>query len=260
MLAAVVFSFFWPLGQEFPGFAYLWQPAIIGLLYVAGQSFILSAVAYGDVSVATPVASFKVVIVTFLCMIFLETQPTRATWLAACLAVVGILLINLVAPRSGHRRVLITVALALGAALSFATFDVCVQSWSSHWSVGRIVPISFWFVGLYSMALIPWCTLRVRQLQNDHWVSLITGGVLFATQAGFLVYALSVFGDAARVNVVYALRGLWGVLFAWLFAKRFDGNEQHLPTSIMLTRLVGATFLVAAVIIVIVSSYFSQQS
>ena len=205
-MASLSFSFFWLLGGEFPGVVTLWQPALIGLLYVSGQVFILSAVSYGDVSVATPVASFKVVIVTFLCMIFAETQPTFAVWLSACLAVCGILMINLATPRTARRRVLVTIALALGAALSFALFDICVQSWSPRWNSGRLVPIAFWFVGVFSLFLLPWCTLRKRDLLNDQWPSLVIGGVLFATQAAFLVYALSIFGDAARVNVVYARR------------------------------------------------------
>ena len=67
----------------------------------------------------------------------------------------------------------------------------------------------------------------------------------------FLVYAISWHGDAARVNVVYSLRGLWGVLLAWWLAGWFGGAEKDTPTSIMLARLAGAILLVAAVLLTV---------
>ncbi|MDA7865122.1 EamA/RhaT family transporter, partial [bacterium] len=61
------------------------------------------------------------------------------------------------------------------------------------------------------------------------------------------------FGDAARVNVVYALRGLWGVALAWLAAKIWGGAEAEHTRSTMLLRVVGATILTSAVILAIVA-------
>ena len=72
-------------------------------------------------------------------------------------------------------------------------------------------------------------------------------------QAICIVSALAVFGDAARVNVVYSLRGLWGVLLAWAVAKRWGGSESNHSKGIMLTRLAGAAILAAAVALVILS-------
>ena len=259
MMAAVLMSLFWFQGGEFPGLALLWQPAALALLYISGQVFIMSAVSYGDVSVATPVASSKVVIVTFLCAILMEARPNAVTWIAAGLALIGVLCINLGVPKSGRAKVLFTIVLALGAALSFALFDISLQSWAGNWGSGRLNPITFWFVAVFSLGLLPRCTLNLETLRDDHWKSLLVAGALFATQAGFLVFAVSVYGDVARVNVIYALRGLWGVLFAWCFAKWFGGNEATLAVPVMLTRLAGAIFLVAAVVIVIASSYDSDQ-
>ena len=41
----------------------LWQPALIGGLFLAGQLFMLLAVERGDVSIAMPVLGIKVLIV-----------------------------------------------------------------------------------------------------------------------------------------------------------------------------------------------------
>jgi hypothetical protein len=66
-----------------------------------------------------------------------------------------------------------------------------------------------------------------------------------------IVVTIGTFGDAARVNIVYTLRGLWGVVLAWLLAKRFGIPEASHGGRIMLWRLSGAALLVSAVAIAI---------
>jgi hypothetical protein len=83
------------------------------------------------------------------------------------------------------------------------------------------------------------------------WKGLLFGSFLVAVQASFLVYSISTYGDAARINVVYSLRGLWGVVFAWLFASYFGGKEREIPARTMVFRMIGACLLVVAVVITI---------
>lgn len=247
-MAAITFSGFWFLSGELPAWHDFWQPLVIAILYIAGQCGILAAVSLGDVSVATPIASSKVIIVSLLLVLFGIEIPTLATWLAAILATAGVVLINFVVPSTDHKRVFMTVALALAGASCFAIFDICVQTWSPQWGTGRIVPVTYWMVGLLSLGLLPWVdSPRKLATQGMAWKSLWVGSALVAIQAMFLVYAIAQYGDAARLNVVYSLRGLWGVLFAWMLASWFGGAEKNTPTTIMLARLGGAILLVAAV-------------
>lgn len=254
LCAAVVFSFFWPLGGEMAPLTMLWQPAIIAVLYICGQVCILSALNWADVSVVTPVASIKVLIVAALLAVFAAQPPSNAVWLAAFLATVGITLINFAMPKAGRREIFIGVALAVGAATMFALFDVCLQHWSNNWGIGRLPPIMYWMVGLFSLALLPLAD-KPKQLKAMHWKSTLIGSMCMALQATCLVYSLSVFQDAARINVVYALRGLWGVVLAWAAAKLiadwFGGNESELSSKTMVARLFGAALLVTAVVITI---------
>ena len=81
----------------------------------------------------------------------------------------------------------------------------------------------------------------------------LAGSLLIAMQAICIVVAVGVFGDAARVNVVYALRGLWGVALAWLAARKWGGAEAEHSRETMLFRVAGATVLTTAVILAIVA-------
>jgi drug/metabolite transporter (DMT)-like permease len=248
MLAAVFFSAFLGMGGTWPGIWYLWQPALIGLLYLAGQSFILTAVTVGDVSVAAPVASLKVVIVAILLTVLANSAPSRTIWGAACLAATGVFLINYFVPSQGRSHVILTACLAFSGACCFALFDVCIQMFTARWGTGYLAAISYWFVGIFSLGLLPWVD-RPADLRQRRWKSLAVGSLLVATQASLLVYSVSTFGNAASINVVYSLRGLWGVIFAWTLANYFGGNELRTPRRTMLFRLAGASLLVTAVII-----------
>ena len=254
LFAAFVFSFFWLLGGEMAPLSMLWQPAIIALLYIGGQICLLSAFNWADVSVVTPVASIKVLIVAALLALLVAQPPSVVVWLAASLATTGITLINFAMPKAAKKEIFLGVALTIAAATMFALFDVCLQTWSANWGIGRLPPIMYWMVGLFSLALIPFAD-RPKKLRNAPWKSMLIGGLCMALQATCLVYSLSIFHDAARINVVYSLRGLWGVLLAWaaaqLFANWFGGNESELSSKTMFARLIGAALLVTAVIITI---------
>ena len=114
------------------------------------------------------------------------------------------------------------------------------------------MPIAFWFVGLLSLSLIPWVQWR-RLSDPPTRRYLLPGAILIALQAVCITSALAIFGDAARVNVVYALRGMWGVGLAWIVARRWGGAEAELANSVLLTRVLGAGLLTAAVVFVIMS-------
>ena len=68
-------------------------------------------------------------------------------------------------------------------------------------------------------------------------VPLLVGALLISLQAICIVSTLAIFGDAARVNVVYSLRGLWGVLLAWAVAKKWGGAEAEQTRGTMMSRL-----------------------
>lgn len=249
--SAVIFSSLWLLGGSEPSWTLLWQPAVIALLFVTGLVMTFLAIQRGDVSVATPVFGVKVVFVAFLLTAAGQQHLPIEVWYAAVLATAGIALIQWTGV--GHpRRVVFTILLALAAAASYATFDVLVQHWSPAWGTGRFLPIVYWIVGLLSLVMVPWVDwskLTDRRAARFLW----PGAVLIALQAVCIVVTLSLFGDAARVNVIYALRGLWSVALAWITARIWGGAEAGLGGSVLMTRLAGACVLTIAVALVVVS-------
>ncbi|WP_231617487.1 DMT family transporter [Novipirellula aureliae] len=251
MMSTLLFSCFWLLGGPGQPIELIWQPIALACLYMMGLVFTFASVQAGDVSIATPIFGTKVIFVTLLLTFATSESVTSVVRYAAFMATMGIVLIQWTG-RGNRRRMILTIVLALSAAISFASFDVLVQAWSPSWGIGRILPPLYWSVGLISLGLIPWVDwdrMKISKVRR----AVLPGTLLVSTQAVCIILAVALFGDAARVNVVYALRGLWGVTLAWAAAKIWGGAEADLPKSIMIKRVIGACLLTAAVILVVVS-------
>jgi len=251
--AATFFSAFWMLESHPIQPSLLWQPALVAVFYITGQIGTFSAITHGDVSIAAPLFGVKVLLVAILATLLGGQQLPVAIWAAALLATAGIGLVQWTG-HGRHSRVWYTVGSALGASVSFSIFDVLIQRFcvgpDAGWSTGRFLPIMFWCVGLYSVVFL-------RGFQREKFGdpeirrSLLIGGMLIALQALCIVFTLSAFGDAPRVNVVYSMRGIWGVLLAWATALIWGGSEADLTRRVMVTRLAGALLITISVVLAI---------
>ena len=225
--------------------------ALIGLLFVLGQLFTYLAFQFGDVSVATPVFGVKVLMVAALTSLLAGINVPGNVWAAGVMACVGIILIQwsggrATAKTQASRRGL-TIVLALSAAFCLSLFDVSLQEWVGSWNSFAFLPVMFGAAGVLSLGFLPKVDglRRMRELKATGW--MLGGTLLMAVQAMSMCFSLAEFGDAPRVNIVYALRGLWGVMLAWLLSRMLGTNEATLSREVMLRRLAGALMLTAAV-------------
>jgi len=248
--SACVFPALALMGGTMQSASLLWQPAIIGCLFLLGQLFTFLAVDRGDVSVAAPVLGIKVLIVPAAAPFFVNEELSARVWIAAAVAVVGIAFVQ-ARDESIHRsRILASVGFALLAACSMTLFDLLIQRWAMVWGAGYFLPIAFGFAAIFSLSFVRWAD-SLRTLQEKCAVRpLILGAILMAVQAIGMTVTLGLFGDATRVNIVYSLRGLWGVLLTWLLVRHSAESStnagQHRT---MALRMVGAVLIGISVVI-----------
>lgn len=228
-----------------------WHAAIVGLLFFAGQCFTYMAFRHGDVSVATPIFGVKILFVAVLSSFLTGQRISTTIWIAAFVATAGIILVQYgsgAGQRHEKKRVFLTVVTALCAATCMSLFDVCLQRWGVIPGALKFLPVMFVSASLFSCVLLPWVD-RVSQLSSIRALQpMILSTVLMPLQSMGMTIALSQFGDATRVNIVYALRGLWAVVFAWMLAESFEGGERDASRSVMLRRAAGALLLTGAVV------------
>ncbi|MEQ8790631.1 MAG: hypothetical protein RIC55_30315 [Pirellulaceae bacterium] len=230
------------------------RAAIVGLLFLLGQLLTYMAFRFGDVSVATPVFGVKILFVAVLSSITGGSPAPPAIWLSAFAATCGVMLVqwrprNVVQQHRRHKSTTLTVLLAMAAALSLSGFDILLQNWGVASGTWRFLPIVFVSAALLNCLLIPWIDRLSTLRELGGLRPMLIGCLLMAVQAMGMSVTLASFGDATRVNVVYALRGLWALGLAWWLAKHFEGGEQYLPRTVMLSRAAGALLLTGAVIL-----------
>ncbi len=261
------FAPLWLLGGRDFAWTGLWQPAVGGALFLAGQVFTFMAMA-GDVSLATPVLGLKILFVAAASSLLVAESVRPAWWIAAALGTAAIALLqstpraatpapataaSLAAPPSPARQhPTRTIVCAALAALCFAISDVLVQRFAPAWGAGRYLPAMFGFLLLFSFALIPFFSAPLRRIPRVAWRWLAPGSLLLAIQACGMAYTLGAHGRATAANILYSTRGLWsvlaiGLLGAWLGTA----DEQQLPPAVFRRRLLGAGLMLAAIVLVI---------
>ena len=231
-----------------------WEATLVGLAFVCGQMFSFLAYQYGDVSLATPVLGVKVIVVAILLALVGDEPIEMRIWIGAVLATLGIGIMQIgLQPKAQVEltwlRAATTILLALLSAIGFSLFDVGLQIWGRRWGAEGFIPVAFVAGGILSLGFLPWCDRPARLLQLGVLRPTLLGTLMIAVQAMSMSYSLGRFGDATRINIVYAMRGLWAVGLAWLLARAMSTAEAHLPRRVMLLRLVGALLLTAAVVV-----------
>ena len=129
-------------------------------------------------------------------------------------------------------------------------FDLLIQRWAPAWGAGYFLPIAFGFAALLSLsfARLADCPSDLRKCGAVR--PLAIGALLMSVQAIGMTVTLGLFGDATRVNIVYSLRGLWGVLLTWVLARRLAADSASVTGHRTMTmRLIGAVLIGVSVLI-----------
>jgi drug/metabolite transporter (DMT)-like permease len=255
LTSAAGFSTLLLLGGEPVVLSRLWQPATVAVLYLGGQVMSFLALTRGDVSVATPVFSVKIIFVAIFSSMLLGEEVGWRVWLAAGLSVLAVRLLHRGPARragGGAKPLGLTIAAAGGAAVCYSLFDVLVRRWSPAWGVGRFLPIMMGFAAIYSLPLMPLAFKRRHGAEEARsWRWLLPGSLAITAQAMCFITALAVYGDVAAANIVYATRALWSVLAVWGLGHWFHNTERRQGGQVMGRRLAGATLLLAAIALVL---------
>ena len=250
LTSALIFQLLLPLGGTFH-LELLWQPALVGVLFLLGQLLNYLALQRGDVSVATPVLGVKIILVALFTTLLLTQGVSAKLWAAAILSSLAIALLN----RTGgakHHHVGSTILYAGTSAAMFALFDVLVQKWSPAWGAGRFLPLMLAFVALFSAVLIPFFPSPLSAIPRPAISWLMSGCTIIGFQSLIFVMSIVKFRDATSSNIIYSSRGLWSVIAVWSVGHWFANREQHLGAGVLRWRLIGATLMMAAIALVLV--------
>lgn len=248
-VTAVAFLIFVPWGEDLLLPGVVPRAIALGVMFWLGQVFTAWSLGRGEVSIATPVLSSKVVLVAFLLATWLREPIDPKVWGAGLLTCAGIACLNLTDAKPNLRDLGATVGYALAAALSFAIFDVMTQTWSGTYGFGRVVPGGIVVAALLSSPMLR-PTPRLRPAGPRRKVYLVMAVALLALQAVIFVSTIGLLQQAAVANVVYGSRGLWSLLVVKWLGERFGRTEQQMSPYTFRMRAVGAVLILVAIALV----------
>ncbi len=228
-----------------------YAPVITAVFFFLGQIFTFLALRKGDVSVATPLMGSKVIFVAAISVILLPEPVPIAWWIAAMLAFWSVWLLRVGRP-ADKSRLAVSIAFALLSAASFAVCDVLVQRFGAEWGFQRFVPLAFGLVAVFAVGFVPFFRDPLQTMTRAAWRWLVPGAVLLSLQALCIAYALSTYGSATAVNVVYSLRGIMSIVLVISVGSFFGNVEGSAGSAVMTRRLISGALIFIAVLLVLV--------
>ncbi len=228
------------------------HPALNGLLFLIGQTFIFLALQSGDVSVTTPVMGTKVLLVALLGLLLRTGNISLRWWIGAGLSTAAVALLHFGEPHTSRAKVGRTVLLAGLAAFAFSLSDVLLQKWPAAWGGGRYLTWMFLFSALGSFALVPLFRAPLWAMDRRAWAWTGGGALLLgANNVGFGL-AIALGGAATQANIIYSVRGLISVVLVWAIGHWFANEEKHLTSRVFRARLAGAALMLSAIVLVLI--------
>jgi drug/metabolite transporter (DMT)-like permease len=240
------------VGRPVVGLTLYWQPAVAAAFFLLGQSSMFLALKHGDVTVTTPVMGSKVIMVALFTVLLGAGEMPWRWWIGAGLSAAAVLLLHLGKGLGTSRHIGRTVLLAWVSASFYGLGDVCIQKWAPAWGAAAFAPAMFGWVGVYSLAIIPFFSAPLRAMSGQAWRWVGVGSGLMALNNAGIVLAIGIWGGATAVNIVYSARGLVSVGLVWAIGHWFHSQEQHLEPRVLRFRLIGAALMLAAIVLVLV--------
>lgn len=234
--------------------ALLGWPILAGGLFFLGQCCNFAALRLGDVSLVTPILGSKVVLVALCSRWIFDFPLTHAHWVAAALTTLGVFVLGATDLR-GRRRIGLSTALAVLCSLCFALVDTVIQRGSREFGPFNFLSALFATLALCSAALWPWLGRgRVAAPRaGQSW--LMWAIALTAAQGLLMTLSIGIWHDATGVNVVYSLRGVWGVVLVGLMGRWFGNTERHdAGKGTLWYRFLGAGLILLAVVLTFTQS------
>ncbi|MCB1063334.1 MAG: hypothetical protein KDN20_10490 [Verrucomicrobiae bacterium] len=229
------------------------HPILVTIAFFLGTWLTFLSIRLGDVSLVTPLMGTKVVFVAIGVVVFAGSVPPLALWIAAALTATGVFLMG--AGDFGKKAVghATAVSTALLSAAIFGVCDVMVRMWAAEFGAMTFLALSSIGVALISATL--WL-IQGRPsliLPIGARSATLAGASIVGVQAVLMGLALSYHDDATGINVAYASRGFWAILFVGWIGPKFGNHERHASGRAFGWRIAGTVLLTAAIVLAVVA-------
>jgi hypothetical protein len=113
--------------------------------------------------------------------------------------------------------------------------------------------LQFAALGALSLLTLPFFGPGSLRAPAAAWRWIFAGVALSGLQALIITCTIAFWKDAVGVNVVYATRGIWSIVFVWTLGRWIRNDERRtIGAGGMALRFAGALLIFAAIILAVV--------
>jgi hypothetical protein len=150
-------------------------------------------------------------------------------------------------------RLGLTTTTALGSAAFFAVTDTAIQAWGDGFGGWSFLALQFAGLGAFSLLLLPFFGLRSLRAPSAAWKWIFAGIGLSGFQALIITCTIAFWKNAVGVNVVYATRGFWSIVFVWTLGHWIRNDERAtIGARGIALRLAGTMLIFGAIVLAVV--------
>ena len=236
--------------ETMPNWSIVWQPLSASCFCALGNIATFVCAERGEVSLMTPIMGIKIMFVILFARILLDANMPHTITIAGAICCIAVFIMGWSKNSLRTKKLGITLLLSFTACISYAMCDVIMQKYAPNFS--RNAMLSLTSVAM-PLSIIPFLPRFFKDISRSRKTTLAIGGM----SAGFMIMEmylmfLSIVGDvgAALCNILYNTRGIMSVVLMFIIGK-FVANMKELSNASALQRIVGATMILIAVIIVI---------
>lgn len=227
-------------------------PIAVGLSVFLGQIFILWALKFGDPSVQTPVMGVKSTMVAiFVC--FIAGGHIPLLWWAAGL--LSLLAIYFLSYAEGSTLLKIsntwTIILTFLGASFLGLGDVIMEKYAASFGEIPFLVVSVLSCALASLALVPFFEGPLLAMPKASIKWALWGSTLYGLEAIAFYIAISFYGQATAINVLYSSRGLWSIFVVWAMGYFFSYKPNPISSAVLMRRGIGTLLLFIAILLII---------
>ena len=236
--------------ETMPNWSLVWQPLSASCFCAIGNIATFVCAERGEVSLMTPIMGIKIMFVILFARILLDTNMPHTITIAGAICCLAVFIMGWSKNSLRTKKLGITLLLSFTACISYAMCDVIMQKYAPNFS--RNAMLSLTSVAM-PLSIIPFLPRFFKDVSHSSKATLAISGM----SAGLMIMEmylmfLSIVGDvgAALCNILYNTRGIMSVVLMFVVGK-FVVDMKELSKASALQRIVGATMILIAVIIVI---------
>ncbi|WCE31780.1 hypothetical protein [Vibrio sp. SCSIO 43137] len=217
-----------------------WDFFKINAPYLLGQYLLINAIRLSDASIASPLLALKIPVLAAISILFFDAEFTAMQGISIGL----ILALGWYFSAMSGKINLTPLLLILSASLFYSLSDMAITELSHNLIQASPIEQSFVTIclnytvcGLFSILFMKPMKVSFRMTYQAKWV-----GLAWFVAVIFLIIGFNISGVVSG-NVVQSLRGVIGVMIAFLFFR----HQVNQPVSIWYKKLIAAAGMVASV-------------